>query len=46
MASQHIAPSHVSDLAPVRLHLGRVLALLGILVGVLALILLLLGSAA
>ncbi|MFZ2512363.1 MAG: hypothetical protein WAW85_14895 [Gordonia sp. (in: high G+C Gram-positive bacteria)] len=48
MASHHVAPSRVcvGDLTPVRLHLGRVLALVGILVGVLAMILVLLASAA
>ncbi|GAC58001.1 hypothetical protein GOHSU_28_00560 [Gordonia hirsuta DSM 44140 = NBRC 16056] len=48
MASHHVAPSRVSatDLSPGRLHLWRVLALLTVLVGVLALILVLLTGAA
>lgn len=48
MASHHVAPTRVSvtDLTPVRVHVGRVLALLAVLVGVLALILIILTSAA
>ncbi len=47
MASHHVTPSRVSvsDLAPVRIHVWRVLALLAGLVGVLAIILILLAGA-
>lgn len=48
MASHHVAPSRVSvtDLAPVRVHVWRVLTLLAVLAGVLALILIVLTGAA
>ncbi len=48
MASHHVARSRVSvtDLAPVRVHVGRVLALLAALAGVLTLILVILAGVA
>lgn len=48
MASHHVVPTRISatDLSSGRLHLGRVLALLVTLIGVLTLILVLLAGAA
>lgn len=46
MASNHAAPSRITDLAPVRIHVWRVLALLAGLAGVLAVILVIMTSAA
>ena len=46
MATQHVAPSRasVTDLAPVRLHVWRVVALLTMLAGLLAVILIILAG--
>lgn len=48
MASHHVTPSRVSvtDLAPARLHIWRVLALLASLVAIMALILVMVTGAA
>lgn len=48
MASHHVAPTRVSvtDLSRTGLHVWRVLALLAVLAGVMALILIILTSAA
>lgn len=47
MASHHVAPTRISvnDLAPVRIHIWRVVALLAVLAGVLAVILVILSGA-
>lgn len=48
MATQHATPTRVSvaDLAPVRVHVWRVVALLAMLAGLLAVILIILAGAA
>lgn len=48
MAANHVTPSRVSvtDLAPVKIHIWRVLTMLVALAGVLAVILLIMASAA
>jgi len=44
MAAHHVAPT--TDLAPVRVHIWRILAMLAVLAGVLAVILVILTGAA